>query len=75
MLAMKLNAMAGFSLDPQVVDVFLSFPIETWEAVRDHSPVNQISATLASIAADNPFRFAGSRSPGWRDEGAEDRDK
>ncbi len=55
----EIELMAGTQFDPQVVRVFLRFRVETWEAIREQTQMNEISATLASIATENPIRSAG----------------
>lgn len=50
----EIGRMAGVQFDSKVVDVFLSIPNETWQAIREQTPTIQISAALAGIFIDNP---------------------
>jgi response regulator RpfG family c-di-GMP phosphodiesterase len=50
----EIKRLAGIQFDSQVVNVFLSIPSETWEAIRGQTSTMQINAALAGISTDNP---------------------
>ncbi len=49
----EIERQAGKLFDPDVVRVFLSFPNETWQAIRVQASTIQLSAVLAGISIEH----------------------
>jgi cyclic di-GMP phosphodiesterase len=45
---------AGIQFDPQVANVFLAIPSETWQAIREKAASAQFGAALAGISIGSP---------------------
>ncbi|HYL69582.1 MAG TPA: HD domain-containing phosphohydrolase [Candidatus Limnocylindria bacterium] len=48
----EIERQAGTLFDPQVAGVFLSFPMESWQAMREQASAIQLSAVLAGISIE-----------------------
>lgn len=49
---------AGMQFDPQVANVFLTIPKETWQAISEQAASIQFGAALAGISIDNSDNWA-----------------